>query len=92
MLRWLLIAILIVFVIRALSRLMTGVLEGAGYRRDAQGKPFGSAQGKPEVKLVRDPVCGMFVMPGKALTATASGETKYFCSDACRRRWAADHS
>jgi YHS domain-containing protein len=84
MLRWLLIAILIVFVIRALSRLTRGVLEGAGYRRD-------SAPGRPAVKLVRDPVCGMFVMPGKALTATASGETKYFCSDACRRKWTADH-
>jgi YHS domain-containing protein len=83
MLRWLLIAILIVFVIRALSRLMTGVLEGAGYRRD------GGTQ--PSVKLVRDPVCGMFVMPGKALTATASGETRYFCSEACRRKWTADH-
>jgi YHS domain-containing protein len=82
MLRWLLIAILIVFVIRALSRLMTGVLEGAGYRRD------GGAQ--PSVKLVRDPVCGMFVMPGKALTATASGETRHFCSEACRRKWTAD--
>jgi YHS domain-containing protein len=91
MLRWLLIAILIVFVIRALSRLMTGVLEGAGYRRDGGARSFGSAQGRPAVKLVRDPVCGMFVMPGKALTATASGETKYFCSDTCRRTWTASH-
>jgi YHS domain-containing protein len=83
MLRWLLIGILIVFVIRALSRLFTGVLEGAGYRRD------GGRQ--PAVKLVRDPVCGMFVMPAKALTATAAGETKYFCSEACRRKWTMDH-
>jgi YHS domain-containing protein len=77
-LRWLLLAILFLFVVRALSRLVSGVLEGAGYRR---------VDGRPSVKLVRDPVCGMFVSPSKALTATAGGETKYFCSEACRQRW-----
>jgi YHS domain-containing protein len=83
MLRYLLFAILFVFVVRALSRLMSGVLEGAGYRRQAEAPPA--------TKLVRDPVCGMFVMPGKALTVSASGQTKYFCSEACRRTWTAQH-
>lgn len=83
MLRWLLLAILFVFVVRALSRLMSGVLQGAGYRRDGDTRP--------SVKLVRDPVCGMFVTPSKALTATAAGETMYFCSETCRRKWAAEH-
>ena len=82
MLRWLLIAILFVFVVRALSRLMSGVIQGAGYRRDGDTRPA--------TKLVRDPVCGMFVTPAKALTATAAGETKYFCSDTCRRKWTAN--
>jgi YHS domain-containing protein len=78
MLRWLLFAVLFVFIVRALSRLMSGVLDGAGYRQqDAQ----------PSVKLVRDPVCGMFVTPSKALTASARGETKFFCSEACRDQW-----
>lgn len=80
MLRWLLLAILFVFVVRALSRLMSGVLAGAGYRREPHDT-------QPSVKLVRDPVCGMFVTPSKALTATARGETKYFCSEACRDQW-----
>jgi YHS domain-containing protein len=78
MVRWLLLAILFLFVVRALSRLVSGVLEGAGYRRVDE---------RPSVKLVRDPVCGMFVTPSKALTATAHGETTYFCSEACRQRW-----
>ncbi len=81
MVRWLLLAILFVLVVRALSRLMNGVIQGAGYRRDGDNQPA--------VKLVRDPVCGMFVTPAKALTATAAGETKYFCSDTCRRKWTA---
>jgi YHS domain-containing protein len=82
MVRWLLLAILFIFVVRALSRVISGVLEGAGYRREDGGRPA--------VKLVRDPVCGMFVTPAKALTSTAGGETQYFCSETCRRKWAAD--
>jgi len=53
--------ILILLAVRALSRLLRGVLEGAGYRRE-MAPPQG-------VGLVRDPVCGVFVVPGQALTA-----------------------
>jgi YHS domain-containing protein len=82
MLRWVLFAILFLFIVRALSRLMSGVLEGAGYRRDDT---------QPSVKLVRDPVCGMFVVRSKALTAAAGGDTKYFCSEKCQREWSDMH-
>jgi YHS domain-containing protein len=85
MIRFLLLAILVVFVVRALSRLTMGVLEGAGYRRDS------TQSNQPSVNLVRDPVCGMFVVRAKALTAAAGSETKYFCSDKCRREWSATH-
>lgn len=80
MTKFLLYAVLFLFLVRALSRLMKGVLEGAGYTRG------GSAQ-KPPVNLVRDPVCGMFVVPSKALTSGTGSETRYFCSEACRREW-----
>ncbi len=60
-------------------RLLHGVLEGAGYRRD--GDPQRS------VGLVRDPVCGVFVVPGQALTAGTGSATRYFCSEKCRREW-----
>lgn len=65
--------ILIALVVRGLRRLVGGVLEGAGYRLEGR-----TPQG---VALVRDPVCGMFVVPGKALRAGAGAETKYFCSE-----------
>lgn len=72
-------AILIFFIVRAVSRLVRGVLEGAGYRREIPSEQ--------SVGLVRDPVCGVFVVPGKALAiGTGSGAT-YFCSDKCRREW-----
>jgi YHS domain-containing protein len=36
-----------------------------------------------------DPVCGMKVDRSKALTRQLDGETYYFCSAACRERFAA---
>lgn len=72
--------ILILLVVRALWYLLRGVLEGAGYRRVDGPR-------QPAVKLVRDPVCGVFVAPTTALTAHASGETVYFCSERCREQW-----
>jgi YHS domain-containing protein len=71
--------ILILLAVRALSRLLRGVLEGAGYRRE-MAPPQG-------VGLVRDPVCGVFVVPGQALTAGTGTATKYFCSEKCRTEW-----
>ena len=78
MVRLILYAILIVLVIRALWRLVSAVLEGAGYTQRAV---------PPAVKLVRDPVCGVFVAPSNALTAGTGPDAKYFCSEKCRREW-----
>ncbi|MEO8077563.1 MAG: hypothetical protein ABI818_14630 [Acidobacteriota bacterium] len=72
-------AILIAMVVRALSRLFRGMLEGAGYTRGIEPPR--------SVGLVKDPVCGVFVVPGKALTAGSGSSVKYFCSEKCRRQW-----
>ena len=37
------------------------------------------------VGLVRDPVCGTFILPSKALTSGSGSNTRYFCSEKCRR-------
>jgi hypothetical protein len=79
MARLILWAILIVIIARSLSRLLHGVLEGAGYIRDNAPQP--------SVGLVRDPVCGVFVVPGHALTVGTGEATRYFCSEDCRRKW-----
>ena len=65
--------LLFLIVLRLLWRFARGVLEGYAPDRD-----------RKSVGLVRDPVCGMFVVPSQALTAVADGETKYFCSEKCR--------
>ena len=81
MIRFLLLAILLLLIARAFWRLMDGIIEAAGGRSRRGG---GSA---PAVKLVRDPVCGTYVAPSNALSLSAGGTTHYFCSEDCRRKF-----
>lgn len=83
MVKLILLVLLFVLVARALLQLFRGALEGAGYRRD--DRP--ARGGTPSVNLVRDPVCGVFVVPGKALTSGTGSDTRYFCSEKCRSEW-----
>jgi YHS domain-containing protein len=39
-------------------------------------------------KLVRDPVCGMHLAAGLAITERQGGEMFYFCSEECREKFA----
>jgi YHS domain-containing protein len=79
--RYLLLAILLMLVARAFWRLTDGLLEGMG------GRSRRRQAGGAAVKLARDPVCGTFVSPGTALSLTSGGTTHYFCSDECRRKF-----
>jgi YHS domain-containing protein len=80
--RLLLIVLLVLFVARAVWRLLSGVVEGAtaaGPRR-----PRTPERG---TRMVRDPICGTFVVQSRALSADSRGETAWFCSEDCRRKW-----
>jgi hypothetical protein len=79
MARFILWSILLTLLVRSLSRLMHGILEGAGYTRDSRPQK--------SVGLVRDPVCGVFVVPGQALTIGEGPSRRYFCSEKCRTDW-----
>jgi YHS domain-containing protein len=85
MLRTLLVIIVVLLLLRAIARLFRGVMEGAS------ASPRRTAGGPPPVKMVPDPVCGTFVVPGKALQLARGGETHYFCSTGCRDKWQASH-
>ena len=37
--------------------------------------------------MARDPVCGTFVVPERAVAMTVAGQQVFFCSDACRDRY-----
>jgi YHS domain-containing protein len=75
--------LLLLAVLRAVWRLVKGVLEGAGYRQ----VPGASGRATPAVKLVRDPNCGTFVAPERAAVTRLAGQTVYFCSEKCRQEW-----
>ena len=83
-LRWLLFYLMLFFVARAVWRLLQGIIQGATSPGAGSARRTATP---PVMKLTRDPVCGTFVVPGKAVEFTRGGETLYFCSDACRRRF-----
>jgi YHS domain-containing protein len=81
-LRFLLVTLLFIFIARAFWQVVGGVMDAA------RGVESGQARGaRQAVKLVRDPVCGTFVSPRVALSATAAGSTHYFCSEECRSKF-----
>ena len=74
--------VLAVLVARAFWRLLDGIIEGAS---------GGRRVGVPDrgVQMVRDPVCGTFVVADRAVTLVDGRSRVYFCSDACRDRYRA---
>jgi YHS domain-containing protein len=87
-LRTLLLFLLVIFALRFVMRLVRGVRSGMA-DPTAGGSNRSRAASRPPVKMVADPVCGTFVIPGKALQVARGRETHYFCSEACRDKWMA---
>ena len=82
--RFLLFFVLALFVLRSIWRLFEGIVEGAtGTRRSGRG----SRVPQPGAAMVRDPICGTFVVQSRARNAMRGGEQAFFCSDECRRAW-----
>lgn len=77
--RFILFSLLITLVVRAALRFFAGIVEGAS---GGTQKPL-----PPSTKMVKDPVCGTFVVPSKALTASRGRETAWFCSPECQQAW-----
>ena len=83
LLRLALFIVLAVFVARAFWRLVDGI---------AAGVRGGPARGKGQVPtrgvhMVRDPVCGTFILPDHALMLSDGRARVFFCSDACRDKY-----
>lgn len=85
--RGLLFLLLLFFLARAVWRLLEGVVRGA--QTPPPGRRPQAPPPAPSVKMVRDPVCGTFVVPGKALSLADGSSTAYFCSEECRSRYQA---
>lgn len=78
MIGWLLRLLLVLLLLRLVWQIVRGFVSsvGIGSRVERGGT------------LVRDPVCGTFVLPSRALRTRRRGTVHYFCSDACRRAFA----
>ena len=83
MFRFLLLSLFLTMVVRAVWRLLYGIAAGMSAHESA-ARPSPPERG---VAMVRDPVCGTFVVPAAALILKAAGRDLYFCSDECRQRY-----
>jgi YHS domain-containing protein len=83
MLRLALVLLLIFFVARAFWRVVDGILAGLS----GSGPRVASQQRR--VQMVRDPVCGTFVLPGQAVALEDGSRRVFFCSTECRDKYRA---
>jgi len=77
MLRFVLLLVLIVLMARGFWRIVDGIVEGVTGRGSSQVPGRG-------VQMVRDPVCGTFVLPERAVTLSDGRQRIFFCSTTCR--------
>jgi YHS domain-containing protein len=85
---WIIRIVLFLIVLRLVLRFVKGLLQGLAGDQGPRAS-MGSnqpARGSP-VPLVKDPVCGTYVVAGRAISLSADGTTHYFCSEACRTRF-----
>jgi YHS domain-containing protein len=83
MVRYLLITLLVMLAARAVWRLVEGIVEGVTGARPGRGVP------RHGVQMLRDPVCGTFVVPDRAVSLSEGRQRVYFCSNACREKYRA---
>jgi len=79
-LTWLIRILLFLLLLRLFFSFIRGLV--AGLNEQSRRMP-----GQQPAQLVRDPICGTFVLPARALPLNRSGETQYFCSERCRQRY-----
>jgi len=82
-LRFLLISILLTLAVRAAGRLIGGIIDGIN------GQPRGAGASQRRVQMARDPICGTFVLPDRALSIADGHGRVFFCSEICRDKYRA---
>jgi len=81
--RFVLFLVLAILVARAFWRLVDGIVDGSRDRSRGRSVPTKG------VSMVRDPVCGTFVVPDRAVSITVGHQPVYFCSNRCRDQYRA---
>ena len=86
MIRWILTAIALLLLLRLVLRFVLGVFQGLATPPGGTASSRGSSGGPARIagELVRDPVCSTYIPRESAITARVGGETRHYCSTACR--------
>jgi hypothetical protein len=80
--RFLLLMVLFVIIARTFWKFIDAVIRGAS---GTGATPGGRRSSPPAaVKMQQCPVCGTYVVPGKAISMVSGGEPVYFDSEKCR--------
>jgi YHS domain-containing protein len=75
--------ILSIFVARAFWRLVDGIIAGLS------GQPSAASGEIRGVQMARDPVCGTYVVPDRAVAVNDGRQQVFFCSTVCREKYRA---
>jgi YHS domain-containing protein len=79
--RLVLFLLLALMLVRSALRFLAGLAAGASPQSTA--RPPKQVMGH----MVKDPVCGTYVVEGRALKAERGRETAWFCSAECQNTW-----
>lgn len=85
MARFLLLFVLFLVIARTLWRFFDGVVRGATGAAPRGGRRRSGAPAA--VKMSQCPVCGTYVVPGKAISVVSGGSPIYFDSETCRAEY-----
>jgi len=83
MARIILLLVLFAVLARIFWRTVDAFIEGAS------GRPPSGRAPEKRASMVRDPVCGTFVLPERAVTLVDGRSRRFFCSEACRDKYRA---
>ena len=81
------VAVVFLLVLSALSFLRKAFSSEKG--RSTPRSPSSGPNRSRAGKLVKDPICGTYITPKGAISASRAGETFHFCSDECREKFVA---
>ena len=82
MARFLLVLALLVVIARVFWRFVDAIVRGASGATPKGGARSSGAA--PAVKMSQCPVCGTYVVPGKAISIVSGGAPVYFDTEKCR--------
>ena len=84
MLRFIIVSLILTILLRLISSTYSAFMDGLnGPRGRHRGAPRTSSP-QQAVHMARDPVCGTFVVPERAVSIADGHARVYFCSEKCR--------